>query len=366
MYRASCVRYCAAIVAAPFFTVPRSAVTMSPRSERSRSAWSIRATHTQRSFTVAWSTSPIPAATSSTGTTRRHSCDATSRHRALAVSTSANGEGANTPDQSGSARIARGITTPSLIGVFDGFPSRVRCMADAGLYRSATNSHFPAGSKGRPKTPTAPARVFLLPHVQSQEEKGAPALVRTADARRLRDGNALPQQIHQAVCVRSRGYGMTCTADADASQHPDLQLPAQSTAFATVGNGRQRTRHDRTAHTTDSRTGTRGGYAAKGARTRSSPVSHAARSLPAHEPHNGHPWSARGTRGQSKGGGVCGAWGITSGQGDRVSWTRLSQSRCDNSALEVVPVRVIRLADGRWQTTRRPIRPLNSAAAGCT
>lgn len=56
------------MVAEPFFTVPRSAVTISPRSDRSLSAWSIRATHTHRSLTVAWSTSPVPADASRIGT----------------------------------------------------------------------------------------------------------------------------------------------------------------------------------------------------------------------------------------------------------------------------------------------------------
>lgn len=148
-------------------------------------------------------------------------------------------------------------------------------------------------------------RVFCLPAVLPGLGKG---VTPWSGARASEDGRArLP--IRRAGASRSPASGTTCTADADATTHPDRTRHAPPASDATPGSGRPPSPASYTARTTDGRRGSGAGCSATVARTRSSLVSPVVRSPHARERHSGHHGqSVRGTRAPSTGGGVYAAW----------------------------------------------------------
>lgn len=147
-----------------------------------------------------------------------------------------------------------------------------------------------------------------LRHVWRGE--GGHPLVSTADAPATHAANEPQQQTRRAGSALSHGCGTRRTADADASAHPGSPHPSRSTHVGTAGSGQPRSPHDRTAHTTGSRTGTHDGCAATASCTPRHHVTHGPGSPHAHERHSGHhEQSARAIRVPSTGGGVYAAWG---------------------------------------------------------
>ena len=141
-------------------------------------------------------------------------------------------------------------------------------------------------------------RVFCLPAVLSGLGEG---VTPWSGARASEDGHAR-QPIRRAGASRSRGCGTTCTADADATTHPDRTRHARAVSDATPGSGQPLSPASCTARTTDGRRGSGAGCSATVARTRSSLVSPVVRLPHARVRHSvRHGQSVRGTRGQSTG-----------------------------------------------------------------
>lgn len=144
-------------------------------------------------------------------------------------------------------------------------------------------------------------RVFILPAVQSRSGEG---VTPWSGAPEVGGGHARRPNL-PADGARSHGCGTTCTTAADAPTRPDRRYPEPAANAATPGSGRPPSPACCTARTTDARTGSDGGCSATEDRTHSSPASPAAHSPHAHASDSVPRSSARGTRGQSMGGGVC-------------------------------------------------------------
>lgn len=179
-------------------------------------------------------------------------------------------------------------------------------------------------------------RFFCLPAVLAWEGRGLPPLVgvTSGEAGRAR------QPIRPVDGVRSRGCGTSYTADADERARQDRRHPEQPANGVTRGSGRRPWPCDRTAGTTGFGTDT---HAVRAATVFRSPVPqpYRAAALPhVGVSHSARPWSARGTRGPSTGGGVFGAW-VDHLQAAGVKASDRCSRRAHSSTASALPGRLV-------------------------
>lgn len=157
-------------------------------------------------------------------------------------------------------------------------------------------------------------RVFSLPAAPEGGGKG----VTPWSSRRPERASRARQPTRPADALRSYGCDTTCTADAAETSRPDRAPPGPPTHADSLGSGRPPWRYARTARTRGARTGSACGCSATVGRTHCRPASRVAAVPRAHVSDSARPWSVRGTRGPSTGGGAYAAGGVTSEAGGQV------------------------------------------------